>query len=149
MCITILPRINFIKFPYCDCASINNHGTTTHDQTKGWCFSMLKHLVVWTMTAWHNSSKIKTKVWYRWLLAEFYSRISEGETEMRLHWWLPLMYVEYLRGRHQCVSIDGSLSCMSPVISGVPQGSILGPLLFVLFINDIVDAIDANTMILL
>ena len=38
---------------------------------------------------------------------------------------------------------------MSPVLSGVPQGSMLCPLLLVLFKNDIFDEIDASTNILL
>ncbi len=56
---------------------------------------------------------------------------------------------EYLRNRRQCVTLNGESSTFSDVLSGVPQGSILGPLFFVLFINDIVNVIDENTLILL
>ena len=44
----------------------------------------------------------------------------------------------YLSGRVPCVSIDGEISERKELIYSLPQGSILGPLLFILYINDIV-----------
>ena len=57
-------------------------------------------------------------------------------------------FKSYLGCRKQYVFLNGESSTMSPVVCGVPQGSILGPLLFVLYINDIVKCSDILNFIL-
>ena len=48
-------------------------------------------------------------------------------------------FVDYLFSRSQTVEINGCRSGVEPIVSGVPQGSILGPLLFIMFYNDFPD----------
>ena len=51
----------------------------------------------------------------------------------------------YLLDRSQCVQIESSFPPTAPVPWGVPQGSILGPLLFLLFLNELPDIVQKET----
>ena len=56
-----------------------------------------------------------------------------------------LAWIEsFLSNRSQRVVVDGEFSDTAPVTSGVPQGSVLGPILFLLFINDMPDCVQSR-----
>ena len=55
----------------------------------------------------------------------------------KLHDW----FRSYLQGRKQQVTVLGATSRELPVTSGVPQGSLLGPMLFLLFVDDLPKAL--------
>ena len=49
--------------------------------------------------------------------------------------------VDYLSNRSQCTFVNNVKSTFLPVTSGVPQGSVLGPLFFLVYVNDIQNAV--------
>ena len=54
---------------------------------------------------------------------------------------------DFLSNRRQNVVVRGTSSKWSSVISGVPQGSVLGPTLFIIYVNDLPDVIQSYVSI--
>ena len=80
-------------------------------------------------------SKAFDRVWHKGLI---FKLKRAGINELLLDW-----LSNYLIDRKQRVVIPGGVSDWECVKAGVPQGSILGPLLFLLYINDIVENINS------
>ena len=79
------------------------------------------------------------KVWHKGLIAKLYQIGICGS-------FIDL-FISYLLNRKQCVIIDGVKSNLAEIRAGVPQGSRLGPLLFIIFINDIVNDIESEILL--
>ena len=84
-------------------------------------------------------SKAFDKVWHKGLLF----KLKKAGTSGNLHKWLE----SYISNRKQRVIIDGMTSDYQYLSAGVPQGSVLGPLLFIIYINDIADNLQSQTCV--
>ena len=78
-------------------------------------------------------SKAFDRVWHKGLIFKLKQHGIEGDF---LNW-----LTDYLNGRQQQVIISGCTSTLKPIKAGVPQGSVLGPLLFLIYVNDIADSL--------
>ena len=61
--------------------------------------------------------------------------------------WSVNWFNSYLSNRSQFIDIKGTLSDRGEVTCVVPQGSILGPLLFFIYVNDMESAVDCDLLL--
>ena len=104
-----------------------------HNIRKNWCDKNITHGL------FLDVSSAFDKVWHQGLLAKLDQIGVEGTVYDTIK--------SYLTDRKQIVVVDGEKSDISDIKAGIPQGSRLGPLLFIIYMNDIIDDIESDILI--
>ena len=98
------------------------------------CYTMYNGPLRKYTTEGHICHQIFHKLWQKKIEMSFKTKVIERNVQLRFH--LLLWIESFLPERSQCVTVDGFSSKSAPVRSGVPQGTVLGPLLLLCYIND-------------
>ena len=83
-----------------------------------------------------NISKAFNKVWHEGIIFKLKQNGISGK--------LLSVLSDFLKDRKQRVTLNGQVTSWTGVHAGVPQGSILGPLLFLVYINDLANGLSSN-----
>ena len=81
-------------------------------------------------------SKAFNKVWHERIIFKLH---QNGISDNLLN-----ILSDFLRNRKQRIMLNGQFSSWTKVNTGIPQGSILAPLLFLIYINDLPDSLSSN-----
>ena len=118
---------------------LKHHSTLTNltESLHDWTLSFSNHTSV--VIAYIDFQRAFDSISHKKLIQKLISYGIDGN----LLFWIK----SFLSNRTQSVKVGLELSTISSVTSGVPQGSVLGPLLFNIFINDITDNFDHNVQL--
>ena len=116
---------------------LQKHSTVTN---------LLESVNDWTFSLSNRKSVVIAYIDFKRAFdAVSHSKLIHKLAAYGIHGNLLFWIASFLSNRKQYVQVGSSLSSLSLVTNGVPQGSVIGPLLFSLFINDITDNLDSST----